>query len=146
MEITLCEDRESCRNVPDDELGCDTAISQVSHSPTTCSAWLNLPETEVPADIAHGFVMARKLSPPRQGRCIYTEMMLSQNKSDLHQRSCSNLNKVDRRKAAHVISIIRLQRCPKVATQRSSLIDFYTSQSILVDELTLSLSTVAHAN
>ena len=32
MERTLCEDRESCRSVPDDELGCDMAISQsVSH-------------------------------------------------------------------------------------------------------------------
>ena len=28
MERTLCEDRESCRSIPDDELGCDTAISQ----------------------------------------------------------------------------------------------------------------------
>ena len=28
MERTLCEDRESCRSVLDDELGCDTAQSQ----------------------------------------------------------------------------------------------------------------------
>ena len=28
ISITQGQDRESCRSVPDDELGCDTAISQ----------------------------------------------------------------------------------------------------------------------